>query len=166
MLKEQLKNMLNEKVQARAQMQETMAGTEDKETRGAQLEIIRGLDAEIEKFEEMIARCDDTPETDPDLEKRAKQSPVGGLMDAGAVVEKDNKNVLEERGAKLRAGEAITVPSMPSIEERALTIETGIVVETKYSRELNPTFNEVSSLIDGVNSIPLQDLWNRDIWKN
>lgn len=156
MLKEQLKNMLNEKVQARAQMQETMAGTEDKETRGAQLEIIRGLDAEIEKFEEMIARCDDTPETDPDLEKRAKQSPVGGLKDAGAVVEKDNKNVLEERGAKLRAGEAITVPSMPSIEERALTIETGIVVETKYSRELNPTFNEVSSLIDGVNSIPLQ----------
>ena len=46
---------------------------------------------------------------------------------------------------------------MPNVEARAaIKTADGLLVEKKYSRELNPKFNEVSSLIDRVNSVPLQ----------
>ena len=46
---------------------------------------------------------------------------------------------------------------MPNLEQRAAVKTTsGLVIEKKYSRELNPKFNEVSSLLDRVNNVPLQ----------
>ncbi|MDO7786099.1 phage major capsid protein [Desulforamulus aquiferis] len=62
----------------------------------------------------------------------------------------------EQRGQVLKDGK-VAVFGMDEAEElRAVTIGGGtLVVEKKYSNQLSPTFNEVSSLIDTVNAVPL-----------
>lgn len=170
MLKEKLTKMLEEKQAARAKAMETMAATDDKELRSAQLDLINGIDKEIRSITDMIADADavapadptdpaagDDPTArgadleDPELTKRANMLPVGDLekVSRSAALEEQQKD-LEKRGADLKAGKAITVRANP------LTTEDGILIEKKYSRELAPTFNEVSTLIDSVNSVPLQ----------
>ena len=168
-LKEKLTKMLEEKQAARAKAMETMAATDDKELRSAQLTLINGIDAEIRSITDMIADADAAAPADPagegnedptaraanledpDLVKRANPLPVGDLEKVGrATALEDQQKELEKRGADLKAGKAITVRANP------LTTEDGILIEKKYSRELAPHFNEVSTLIDSVNSVPLQ----------
>ena len=151
---EKLKKMLKEKTEARAQLIKDMAETEDKEARAAQLEVMGNLDAEIDNLNSMIADA----EQDPELQARAKGIPEGEFNPLAQSRSKDepkgDDEELEKRGADLRAGKTIV---MPNVEARA-TIKTtdGLLIEKKYSRELSPKFNEVSSLIDRVNSVPLQ----------
>ena len=151
---EKLKKMLKEKTEARAQLIKDMAATDDKEARAAQLEVMGNLDAEIDNLNSMIAEA----EQDPELQARAKGIPEGEFNPLAQSRSKDETNneieELEKRGADLRAGKTI---KMPNIEARAAIKSTdGLLIEKKYSRELSPKFNEVSSLIDRVNSVPLQ----------
>lgn len=164
MLKEKLTKMLEEKQAARAKAMETMAATDDKELRSAQLDLINGIDAEIRSITDMIADADAaapaaeddqtaraTDLDDPELTKRANPLPVGDLEKVGrATALEEQQKELEARGADLKAGKAITVRANP------LKTGDGILIEKKYSRELAPHFNEVSTLIDSVNSVPLQ----------
>lgn len=151
-MKEKLLKMLQEKTDARAKLIAEMAETDDKEMRSAQLEMMGKLDKEIASLTEMVGEAD----TDPDLQARAKGTPAGEFNPVTQSRSKDQakeNEELEKRGADLKAGKTI---KMPNLEERAVTLSGGIVVEKKYSRELSPKFNEVSSLIDRVNHVPLQ----------
>lgn len=66
------------------------------------------------------------------------------------------KKKFETRGADLKAKKAVTFDIDELPEFRAVTIGGGtLVTEKKYSNALNPKFNEVSSLIDVVNAVPL-----------
>lgn len=62
----------------------------------------------------------------------------------------------ETRGADLKDKKAIDVTFNETPEERAVNIAGGkLIVETKYSRTMNGKFNEVSTVIDRVTSVPL-----------
>lgn len=152
-MNEKLKKMLETKIDARAKLIEEMAATDDKELRASQLEMMNNLDAEINELSEIVNA---EPQADPDLQARAKGVPDGGfspLTQSKAKDDTKDTEELEKRGADLRAGKPVI---MPKIEARAAVQSTsGLVIEKKYSRELSPKFNEVSSLIDRVNSVPL-----------
>ncbi|MDQ7095949.1 phage major capsid protein [Desulfosporosinus sp. PR] len=63
---------------------------------------------------------------------------------------------MEQRGANLKAGKAVTfgLSEIPLV--RSITIDTvGLVIPDQYSNNLNPTFNEVSSIVDLVNAITM-----------
>ncbi|MGN0695037.1 MAG: phage major capsid protein [Lentihominibacter sp.] len=176
-MKEKLMKMLAAKKQARAAAMAEMANTEDKEVRESQLEIIKGIEEEMDKINEMLDELKDPGEgseggsgegseggsgdgsgdgaarakamDDPDLTKRANMLPFGDLTKVDRSMQLDEMNKeLEKRGADLKAGKTI----------RAVPLKTtdGALIEKKYSRELAPGLNEVSTLIDSVNSVPLQ----------
>ena len=66
-------------------------------------------------------------------------------------MEEDNK-IAEERGQALKDGKAIKV----DYEDRAVTVSSGsVLVEKKYKREIDESFQGVSALVDRVNSIQL-----------
>lgn len=177
-MKEKLLKMLNAKKEARAKAMEAMAAADDAELRAAQLELIKGLDVEIRGITDMLEEAEASAapaagndggdgsegdgdgeqaaraaglEDDEELTRRATMLPVGNLESVGrASVLESQQRELEQRGADLRAGKTITVRALP------LKTTGGILIEEKYSRELAPTFNEVSTLIDSVNAVPLQ----------
>lgn len=65
----------------------------------------------------------------------------------------EDKQKWEQRAAALKSGETVI---FDAAETRAITVATGnIVTPTHTSGQLNPTFNEVSSIVDLVKSIPL-----------
>lgn len=66
-------------------------------------------------------------------------------------MEEENK-VLEERGQALKDGKSIKV----DYEDRAVTVSSGsVLVEKKYKRTIDESFQGVSALVDRVNSIQL-----------
>lgn len=63
----------------------------------------------------------------------------------------------EERGDKLKSRGVVEFDLKELGELRAITVASGdLVVPNQYSNTLNPTFNEVSSVVDVVQAIPLQ----------
>lgn len=65
---------------------------------------------------------------------------------------KEDTKVLEERGKLLKEGKAIKV----NYEDRAVTVSNGsVLVEKKYKKTIDESFEGVSALIDNVNSIQL-----------
>lgn len=65
-----------------------------------------------------------------------------------------NKELFEQRGQTLRSGQSVEIPiNELQIQTRSLTIAEDSLVVSKYaSNVLNPAFNQVSSLVDLVNS--------------
>ena len=64
----------------------------------------------------------------------------------------EDKKVLEERGQALKEGKQIKV----DYEDRAVTVSSGsVLVEKKYKRTIDESFEGVSALVDRVNSIQL-----------
>jgi len=67
-----------------------------------------------------------------------------------------NQEAYEQRGTKLKKREAVEygIDEMPEL--RAIAIGNNNLIVNNYSaKTMNPTFNEVSSVIDVVNSVPL-----------
>ena len=78
----------------------------------------------------------------------------------GASESKEERSALlkkyETRGEDLKSKRSVTFGINEIPELRASTIGGGtLVVENKYSNQLNPRFNDVSSLVDVVNTVPL-----------
>ncbi|WP_199615537.1 phage major capsid protein [Paenibacillus alkalitolerans] len=70
--------------------------------------------------------------------------------------DKELKEKYEQRGAYLKEGREVTFTVDEFPEFRAVTVGGGtLVTEKKYKPDLAPKFNEVSSLIDVVNAVPL-----------
>lgn len=162
-LKERLRKILEEKRAKRSKLLETIAATDDAQVRASQLELLNALDSEINDITEM-ERAADAPiggegkegelqqragEIDPDMQQRAQNAPAGGLTPIEQRGIDPDEKIYEQRGADLRAGKTIKVSA------RSVTLSSNLVNEKKYSRELKETFNDVSSLIDRVNSVPM-----------
>ena len=65
-------------------------------------------------------------------------------------------DVMEQRGAELKAGKAVQFALGELTELRATTVASGdLVVEKKYSTTLNDSTGEVSSTIDAVSAVVL-----------
>lgn len=149
--------MIKTKEVKRATLLDELVKAEDAEVRAATHKLMTELDTEIADLKAIAERSTDV--ADPELEKRAAD-PVGELTEVkgASLAELRAKEVkdpaveeLEKRGADLKAGKAV------NISARAITLASAVaVVEKKYSRELNDKFNEVSSLVDRVNAVPLQ----------
>lgn len=64
----------------------------------------------------------------------------------------ENNKILEERGQALKEGKLIKV----NYEDRAVTVSSGsVLVEKKYKKTIDESFQGVSALIDNVNSVQL-----------
>ena len=153
-----ISEMIKAKEIKRAALLEELVKADDAEVRAATHKLMAELDAEIANLSEIAERSADNT-SDPELEKRAA-GVIGELTEVkGASLAelraKEAKDPiaaeLEKRGADLKAGKRVTM------DARALTLTNAVaVVEKKYSRTLNEKFNEVSSLLDRVNVVPLQ----------
>ena len=148
--------MIKAKETKRATLLDELVKADDAEVRAATSKLMAEIDAEIADLKAIAERAAD-PAADPDLQQRG-MDPVGELTEVkgASLAELRGKEVkdpaveeLEKRGADLKAGKAVNVSA------RAITT-AGAVVENKASRTLNDKFNEVSSLVDRVNSVPLQ----------
>ncbi len=164
-----LKELLAKKEQKRAALvAKSNASDNVAELRSINVELDE-LNLEISDLKDMIAEEEArsvVPNGDPivvvpNAEQRSGDPIVGfknvATFKQGEESRNEVSNVakLEKMGATLRSGERITA-DMSSAEMRATTVGGGtLIVETKYSREIAPTFNEVSSLLEQVNSVPL-----------
>jgi HK97 family phage major capsid protein len=78
------------------------------------------------------------------------------LQDSPEAREKALQTKYEQRGADLKAGKAAVYGLNEIPISRSITIDTaGLVIPNQYSDKLNPTFNEVSSIVDLVHAISM-----------
>lgn len=157
-MKERIMKLLEAKKEQRKSLMESVINGETVEARTAANEALAAVDAEIENLNAVLSELDapaggEARGMQPGVIVGSQmQQPQGTQQPEG----RSEAEVWEERGAQIRRHEAITVPAIADTEQRAQTIASGtIIVESKYSRTLNDKPNEVSSLIDRVNSVPL-----------
>ncbi len=107
----------------------------------------------IEEERSILRKNAEEIETTNDIEKR-------NLIEANKIEKpgeerkrlEENNKVLEERGQDLKDGKLIKV----DYEDRAVTISSGsVLVEKKYKRDIDESFQRVSALVDRTNSIQL-----------
>lgn len=68
-------------------------------------------------------------------------------------LDEKEKELLEQRGADLKAGKKIVVNNE---ETRAMTVSGGtVLVQKKYKNSIDEAFEEVSGLVDKLNSVPM-----------
>lgn len=137
------------------------------------VEELRAMNSEMEVLNtELVELCGITEKEEEEelpvggQEKRA-HSPIGrtqvlatyGLNQGLSKDEhrsQDLQQKYEQRGADLKAKKVVEFDLEELPEFRAVTIGAGNLVIPKHQSDtLNATFNEVSSLIDTVNAIPL-----------
>lgn len=88
------------------------------------------------------------------VEVRTIQKPEEGPKMENKEFEMQQK--MEQRGADLKSGRAVTFGLAEMPELRAVTIaSSNLVVQKKYSNDLNPSTGEVSSTIDAVQAVVL-----------
>lgn len=176
--KKKLLAMLAKKEVRKAELGTKGATTEDiAELRGINTEL-EGLNADIAELRSMIDAMPDDPAPGQDPEFRGdpkpganpeqRAQPAGALNVLGTYgvggnsapeqTEERFKELAakyEQRGADLKAKKSVTFDVSEIPEFRATTIGGGtLVVPTRYSNTLSPTFNQVSGLVDNVASIP------------
>lgn len=147
------------------------------EVRSAEDEI-ELIDAEIRSIETAIeeiktaktvteSRTGEENDDETNLETRSQQVPIGvteilrsyGIgtaVNRDAEARKTELEKFEKRGADLKSKREVVFEINEMPELRAVTLASGtLVTETKYSKTINDTFNQVSSVIDLVTPIPL-----------
>lgn len=181
-MKDKLKKMLAQKQQKRSDLLARSQASEDvKELRSINTEI-EAVNEEIGTLQKMLddlseklddeskSKEEDERSADPEFkgaESRAAavpgmpgQAQVMGTFGAGSEMRgtQDIFKQIEARAADLIAGKAVsfTAEEMRALEQRATTIGGGTLVVPKHqSSTLNPSFNEISGVINQVNSISL-----------
>jgi HK97 family phage major capsid protein len=167
---EKLKKLLAAK-EARRQEIDTKsdASTDLTELRSLTTEIT-AINAEILELRGMIETIEKEqkggdPLADQQIESRAAALPGQGTIlatfgsgsEMRSVVDDLMKQV-EARAAQLMDGKAVifTPEELQALEKRAVTLAGGTLLVPKHqSSTLNPSFNEISSVINQVNSISL-----------
>lgn len=78
-----------------------------------------------------------------------------GVQSAEELRAKEQKEKIEERGARLKEGRAVSIP-FSEIEQRAITVDsTGIIMPKHTSPTLNEAPVQASNLYDYVDVVPL-----------
>lgn len=185
MNKEKLLKILKLKEERKAALVAKANSTEDiKELRSINSEL-DGLNIEIDEFTGMIAEIEAEearnakPPIDPNIAAmdppsnidyngvQKRNQPIGGLNPLATYGGQQTQNEgdtraeltekYETRGADLKAKKAVTFNLKELPEFRAVTIGGGgLIVPTQYDNTLNPTFNQVSAVIDKVSAIPYE----------
>lgn len=155
-MKTRIKKMLEQKQEQRKSIMNTLINGATVEERTAANDALTQIDSEIENLNTVLSELDA-----PATEGRGAQTPgviVGSQMQqpqgTAQTEARTAEQMWEERGAAIRNHKAITVPATAEGRAQTIAADTAIV-ETKYSRELNDAPNEVSTLVDRVNSVPL-----------
>jgi len=175
MKKEKLMAMLRAKEAKKAELQSRSKTTEDvKELRSINDELsglndeiaeLRGMIDDIEKEEraaaekakaeaEAKAKAEEEARTKAIREAEEKEARSKGYVpgkgfesrdraNLGETEEKENRAKMEKHGKELKEGRSVTVAS------------SNVVVPTYSSDKINDTFQQVSSLLDAVDVIPL-----------
>lgn len=148
----QIKNRTKE-IRALLQSDEQL-GTDKLDTIEAELRALETEKEEIEVRERRNATAYGINNGTIQTRKIDEFIPGGNRQmtnEAGITIEQ-----MEQRGANLRDRKTVTFGLDELTEFRAVTIGSGkLVVPTHTSNSLNPAFNEVSSIVDVVNAIPL-----------
>lgn len=122
------------------------------------------LNTEISELRSMIDLIPDTPEASDSAddtgadEQRGGFNPIatygmGGASSSDDEARKAREKALEKRGGDLKDKKAVVFELEEVPEFRATTVGSGtLVVPTNYSNSLNPTFQQISGVIDMVNS--------------
>lgn len=168
MNKKKLLALLAKKEARKAELGTKATTTEDvAELRGINTEL-EGLNDEIAELRGIIDAMPDEKEGLGDGEGEQRSTPQGQLNvistygvgpGTGSPDEKRQEDLTkkyETRGADLKEKRSVTfeIDEVPQL--RAVSIGGGtLVVEKKTSNTLNNKFNEVSSLVDVVNGVPL-----------
>ncbi|MFC4389137.1 phage major capsid protein [Gracilibacillus marinus] len=167
-----LKDLLKKKEEERTALKEkgkNSNSVEEVRSIGEQVESVNG---EIENIKAQLAKINTQSEEDKrgeqgDDNQEQRSTPQGQLNPIGTYVmgqsndqearsDEELTKLYETRGAQLKEKRSVTfdIDEMP--EFRTVSLGGGnLVVQKKYSNTLSPTFNEVSSLVDKVNAIPL-----------
>jgi HK97 family phage major capsid protein len=173
-MKEKLLKLLKGKEEARTALVTKSNASEDVvEVRGINAQL-QAIDAEIVELRNMIdAIPAEIPKTEDKPEVLGEEKkPVGEMRKAGsgfnpmsvygfetnkeAERQADLTEKYEKRGADLKAKKTVIFNLDELPEFRSVTIGGGtLVVPKKYGTDVKDTFNNVSSLIDVVNSVPL-----------
>lgn len=135
------------------------------------MEELRSLQAELDSLKEEEAKAEEektkveeerallrksVEETETKKEEKEERALIGATKiekpgEEKRNMEEDNK-ILEERGQALKDGKSIKV----NYEDRAVTVSSGsVLVEKKYKKTIDESFQAVSALVDNVNSIQL-----------
>ncbi len=123
---------------------------------------LRNLNTELDTINGEIIELHSMLDAIPDetiLDKRSNFNPVGTYSIEVPASENRNKELAakyEVRGADLKLKKPVEfgIDEMPEL--RATTLAGGtLVVPTNYSNTLNPTFQQISSVVDMVSSISL-----------
>lgn len=170
-MKDWLKKQLAAKENARAALKEKGKKSENVEEVRNIAEQIEALDTEIADFRsqlDVIENEEQGQEGEFQHEHEERNAASGGLnpiatygLGNGQATgnekrEQELQTKFETRGADLKEKRAVTFDIDEVPEFRAVSIGGGsLVVEKKYSNDLNTKFNEVSSLVDVVNGVPL-----------
>lgn len=135
------------------------------------MEELRSLQAELDSLKEEEKKAEEEKEKleeerallrkdAEDIQVKEKNVEDRGLMNAKKIEKpeeekrsmEEDKKIAEERGQALKDGKLIKV----NYEDRAVTVSSGsVLVEKKYKREIDESFQGVSALVDRVNSIQL-----------
>ena len=135
------------------------------------MEELRSLQAELDSLKEEGKKVEEEKEKleeerallrkdAEDIQVKEKNVEDRGLMNAKKIEKpeeekrgmEEDKKIAEERGQALKDGRLIKV----NYEDRAVTVSSGsVLVEKKYKREIDESFQGVSALVDRVNSIQL-----------
>lgn len=175
-MKDKLKKLLAQKEARQAEItKKADASTDIAELRSLNTEIgtlneeikeLRSMIESIEAEERAAAGANADPvATEAGQEARAAagmpgQAQIIGTFGVGSDMRsaQDIIKQIEARAADLVAGKAVsfTAEELRALEQRATTIGGGTLVVPKHqSSTLNPTFNEISGVINQVNSISL-----------
>lgn len=174
-MKKKLLDLLAKKEQRKAELGTKAGATEN-------VEELRGINTELEALNADIAELRGMIDAMPDdeaggtatgeeegLEARSAAQPVGaaqvlatygvgGGQKPGQSEDRsaELKEKYEKRGAELKNKKAVEFEIDEFPEFRAVTIGGGTLInEKKYSSTMNQSFNEVSSVVDLVNAVPL-----------
>jgi len=175
-MKKKLLEMLAKKEARKTELgNKANAATAIEELRSINTEL-EGLNAEIAELRGMIESApndegSDEGELRDQFPHHQTEHPNNSVIDQGQILRsyalgggqangndsKDLEKKYDQRGADLKNKRSVEFALEELPEFRAISLGSGSLVAPKHSSNtLNPAFNEVSSLIDTVNSVPLQ----------
>lgn len=107
-----------------------------------------------------LAEGDLTEQQKRSSEPQGKLNPLGTYGQGTGEVDKRNEALItkyEQRGQDLKDKKKVTFDMRSELPiARAITVaSSNLVVPSQYSNTLNPTFNQVSSIVDLVHAIPM-----------
>jgi len=151
---------LKELLEKRAALLAEVDGADEKRFAEIELET-RKLDMQIEEARKAEAPKEDPSKADPIERTQVVNAPTPDVAFSGmenrAKPESDLEKRMDDIAAELRAGKEVVITAeLAAFAEKRAVASTGLLIESKYKRDIAPSMNEISQIIDLVTPIPLE----------